>query len=339
MEKKKDGPSRIYIRNKRIIQGLICIFLFLISGICYIYYNENRKQKIYDSIHYVLSSSKSVEYGDKYNPLDLVQKTNGKVKLISSSVDTMEQGEKEVAFEIQKEDVSKKVVVKVKVNDTHPPVITLKNKEINVHVGEEYAYLDNIDSVMDVVDGDIPFVDSNSLLDTDTHYYTVEGTANYHKVGSYPITVKAVDRNGNIATESFMIVVKARPVIYTNYSPTGDVNTLVNMAYSLLGTPYVVGGNSPSGFDCSGFVSYVYSQIGVTLPRTSVAQSQMGNPVARENMLPGDILIWSKTGGIPDHVAIYVGNGQMIHAANPRKGVIVSSVSSFPETLVIVRRI
>lgn len=84
------------------------------------------------------------------------------------------------------------------------------------------------------------------------------------------------------------------------------------IAKQYVGTPYVSGGSSPSGWDCSGFTSYVYGKVGVKLPRTSTAQRSAGKTVSRSAAKPGDI-IWS-----PGHVGIYAGNGMMYDAGNPR---------------------
>ena len=84
------------------------------------------------------------------------------------------------------------------------------------------------------------------------------------------------------------------------------------IAKQYVGTPYVSGGSSPSGWDCSGFTSYVYGKVGVKLPRTSTAPRGAGKTVSRSAAKPGDI-IWS-----PGHVGIYAGNGMMYDAGNPR---------------------
>jgi cell wall-associated NlpC family hydrolase len=83
----------------------------------------------------------------------------------------------------------------------------------------------------------------------------------------------------------------------------------------LLNTPYVFGGTTPSGFDCSGFTSYVFDKLGVTLPRTSEEQFQEGKPVSIEEAQPGDLLFYDALGkGHVSHVAIYLGNGVIVHA-------------------------
>ncbi|MBV7362872.1 C40 family peptidase [Actinomycetaceae bacterium TAE3-ERU4] len=96
----------------------------------------------------------------------------------------------------------------------------------------------------------------------------------------------------------------------------------VAVAYRYLGTPYRWGGSSPSGFDCSGFTSYVYRQLGINLPHSSTSQARYGRRVSMAEARPGD-LMWR-----PGHVGIYIGNGKMIHAPRPGKSVQVANVGS-----------
>ena len=98
-------------------------------------------------------------------------------------------------------------------------------------------------------------------------------------------------------------------------------NAIVDYAKQFLGTPYVWGGTSPDGFDCSGFVQYVYKQFGVNLPRVSFQQANAGKRVGLNEMKVGDLVAWdnsSRNNGA-DHIAIYIGNGKIIEA--PRTGV------------------
>jgi cell wall-associated NlpC family hydrolase len=97
---------------------------------------------------------------------------------------------------------------------------------------------------------------------------------------------------------------------------------IVRFAKHLLGTPYHYGGMSPSsGFDCSGFVRYVYSHFGVTLPHSSFADLGLGRGVGRARLHPGDLVFFDGAG----HVGIYVGGGRFIHA--PHTGTVVSIAS------------
>jgi cell wall-associated NlpC family hydrolase len=93
---------------------------------------------------------------------------------------------------------------------------------------------------------------------------------------------------------------------------------VVEYAKRFVGTPYVYGGSSPHGFDCSGFVRFVYAHFGVTLPHSSYAQFGDGRGVRRGSLRPGDLVFFDSVG----HVGIYVGNGRFIHA--PHTGLRVS---------------
>lgn len=109
----------------------------------------------------------------------------------------------------------------------------------------------------------------------------------------------------------------------TTVSATG--NAIVDYAYQFLGCPYVYGASGPSTFDCSGFVQYVFKNAaGVSLPRTTFDQINVGVPVSYNDLQPGD-LVFPHTG----HVGIYVGGGQMIHAPSTGDVVKVSSVYKF----------
>ncbi len=123
-------------------------------------------------------------------------------------------------------------------------------------------------------------------------------------------------------------------------------NRIVDLAYSALGVRYVHSGSSMSGFDCSGLVSWVYRQIGITLPRSTSGYYSAGTAVSYGNAQPGDVLCMDtrrydgKTS--ITHVGIYIGGGKMIHASSTKGKVVIQSVSQYlgwGVKLISVRRI
>lgn len=114
-------------------------------------------------------------------------------------------------------------------------------------------------------------------------------------------------------------------------SSSGTTGTeVVEYAKQYLGYKYVSGGASPStGFDCSGFTSYVYNHFGITLNRSSKDQIKNGVAVDRSNLQPGDIVVFNNSANTAiGHVGIYIGGDNFIHAANPSEGVRITSLSS-----------
>ena len=107
-------------------------------------------------------------------------------------------------------------------------------------------------------------------------------------------------------------------------------SSIVAEAKKYLGTPYIYGGASPSGFDCSGFVYYVLKQNGFSPYRTPADQYNQGTYVAKANLQPGDIVFFAGTGSSNaiSHVGIYVGGGQMIHSPNSRSTVSYADITS-----------
>ncbi len=101
---------------------------------------------------------------------------------------------------------------------------------------------------------------------------------------------------------------------------------IVTYALSYVGCPYVYGGTSPSGFDCSGFVQYVYKHFGYSLNRGATSQLADGYWVSYDSLMPGDIIYFGY-GSTASHVGIYIGGGRFVHAENYSTGVVVTSLS------------
>lgn len=116
------------------------------------------------------------------------------------------------------------------------------------------------------------------------------------------------------------------------YKPTPETDSLrraiVLEALGQIGRPYRYGGTTPDGFDCSGLVRYVYAQAGLTVPRSSREQHQAGDTIELDDAEPGDLLFYSFSGHGIDHVALYLGDGQAVHAPSTGRQVIVAPVAN-----------
>ncbi|NSW89306.1 MAG: SH3 domain-containing protein [Firmicutes bacterium] len=117
---------------------------------------------------------------------------------------------------------------------------------------------------------------------------------------------------------------------------------IVNYAKKFLGVRYVWGGTSPNGFDCSGLVQYVFRQFGISLNRVAADQAKQGTKVTRAQLKPGDLVFFNTdSDSVIDHVGIYIGNNQFIHASNGRGKVLIDPLNSgyYNGRLVTARRI
>ena len=101
---------------------------------------------------------------------------------------------------------------------------------------------------------------------------------------------------------------------------------IISTAMEYMGVPYVFGGTSPYGFDCSGYVQYVFAHSGISLPRTADVQYEVGTPVSTTDLVPGDLVFFTTYTYGASHVGIYVGEGNFIHASSSQ-GVTISSLS------------
>lgn len=325
-----DGPSK-----KKFFYFFSMVIISLIMMVsCFIYHDYYT----YKSINVKVIDNAHVEYGSaNYDIKTLIKDVEGEIVSVKKDVDTSVVGEQEIIVEVKKDDIVKEVPIIVSVVDTVAPVIQLKEETVTITSGDDYDLTDNVLSVNDEVDGDISYL--NEPTEDSNFYYHFNYGDDIDDVGSHEVTLMAKDKNGNMSEVKFTLEVAPKPVlrqvfsstepVYANLPANASGGDLVSIAYSLVGSPYVAGANGPYGFDCSGFVQYVYSQVGISVSRSSSTQIYDGVAVSYQDAQPGDILSWGYVDGAPTHSALYVGNGQMVHATNPRQGVIASDVAAW----------
>ena len=137
--------------------------------------------------------------------------------------------------------------------------------------------------------------------------------------------------SGYVSAEYMVSTTETVGTVAPTVSSNSAGSSIVALAKQFLGCPYVYGASGPNAFDCSGFTSYVYRQVGISIPHGATSQYRGGTPVSRENVQPGDLVFIADPAycaGYPiSHVGIYIGNGQFIHASSNRgEGVTISNI-------------
>ncbi len=137
-------------------------------------------------------------------------------------------------------------------------------------------------------------------------------------------------------------LLERKTTAYRGDSSRGS-QSVVAYAKKFLGTKYKWGGTTTKGFDCSGFVKYVYKNFDIALSRASYAQAKNGSYIKRASLLPGDLVFFDTNGGKNkiNHVGIYIGNNKFIHSSSSHKGVTISSLSEkfYSNTYMTARRV
>lgn len=151
--------------------------------------------------------------------------------------------------------------------------------------------------------------------------------------------MSAASAQGQAAAEDLQAGTFDAPSLEEAFAPAPDARFggVVGVAMQFLGVPYVWGGASPAGFDCSGLIMYAYAQMGVSLPHHAASQYGMGAPVSREQLQAGDLVFFDGLG----HAGIYIGGGQFVHAPHSGDVVKISSLNDswYASTWVGARRL
>ena len=105
------------------------------------------------------------------------------------------------------------------------------------------------------------------------------------------------------------------------------MTAVVGLSKRYLGAPYRWGGRSPNGFDCSGFLNYIFEQTGIDLPRTTFAMFTAGTPVPNDQLQAGDVLFFQTVSAGPSHAGVYLGDGRFIHVSSGQSRVTISAMA------------
>ncbi|MDN6240421.1 C40 family peptidase [Corynebacterium variabile] len=145
---------------------------------------------------------------------------------------------------------------------------------------------------------------------------------------SVDVPNEVLDAAGNyVDTSAFTGAAAAAESAVASAAPTSTGQKIADAAMSKQGAPYVWGATGPSSFDCSGLTSWAYNQVGKSIPRTSGAQASGGTPVSLNALQPGDIISYYSGAS---HVAIYIGDGKIVHAVNEGTPVQVNDINYMP---------
>lgn len=177
---------------------------------------------------------------------------------------------------------------------------------------------------------------SNSSASTTTNTNTAASTANTTSSTNTAASSTNTASNTNTAASSSQAVSQAPTGSTSTATSTASASASAITSYALtfLGVPYVWGGTTPSGFDCSGLVQYVYSHFGINLGRTTYTQQYAGTKISVASAQAGDLYFWGSYGSAY-HVAIALGGGQYVMAPAPGQNVMTGSVSSYTPSFAV----
>ena len=256
-----------------------------------------------------------------------------------------EEPEKEEKKEEQKEETKKEETNSSNVNKV--AIINVKTARIRSKAGTDGEIIDLLDYNDEVTitaeegtwykikyNGKEGYIDSSLVVMKDKQGVTSRGQTEERKAKEETVNPESTAEMQETASA-------AQPVT----PPTsGSGQAVVDFARQFLGYPYVSAGKSPeTGFDCSGFTKYVFSNFGAALGGTAASQASVGREVSREELVAGDLLLFYDEGYTKiGHTGIYISGGEFIHAANSRRGVVTDNINTssyYNERYITARRI
>lgn len=191
---------------------------------------------------------------------------------------------------------------------------------------------------------------SSKMLDTlskGTNVEVLDTLSGWHKVKVNSkigyIADQFIASAGTVAKSSRSTTAVTKPLEAVDASDDSVAKKVIAYAKQLAGVPYVYGGSSPSGFDCSGFIGYVFKNFGIKLNRSAADMYLNGKKVSKNALKAGDLLFFDasarKASGQIDHAGIYLGNDQFIHASSSNGKVRIQKFSEYPGTYIGARRV
>lgn len=193
-------------KKKVLITVLVTLFIIICSIGGYAYFQEKKRQELYDSITLELKESQVLEYGSDVDAKDFVVSVSGEIK--TPTIDTKILGKQVITYQVTKEDMTKNFEYNVEIKDTKKPDIIFSQNKVTLNYGEKFEMKKYIKSVKDPVDGNLSYKDK--VTEDDKGYYTYSGEVNTKKAGKYEVKVIAVDINGNKSEKIFNIQVNEK---------------------------------------------------------------------------------------------------------------------------------
>jgi len=162
----------------------------------------------------------------------------------------------------------------------------------------------------------------------------VAGNASSNQAASSNASSNANSSSSSSSSDSASSSSSTTTASSSTPAATGSMAAAISFAEAQLGKEYVYGGTGPDTWDCSGLTQAALAQAGISIPRTSEEQAAAATPVSMNALEPGDLLFWSTDGTAANayHVAIYIGNGEYVEAANPSTGVVTDTISDYTPT-------